>query len=125
MNKFKDFSKEIAEAEAELHKLKQQDNSASTKIDIKKAFAKAEELVEKEKTAEAKKACKNIKSIPSFEIFMSWMFAIRNAMEDDVNKKLWNISPRIAMTRILGNASVAEFLEHHLSEKMLSRIKKN
>lgn len=48
MNKFKDFSKEIAEAEAELHKLKQQDNSASTKVDIKKAFAKADTKVEVE-----------------------------------------------------------------------------
>lgn len=56
MNKFKDFSKEIAEAEAELHKLKQQDNSASTKIDIKKAFAKADtvEKVEVIKIEESK-----------------------------------------------------------------------
>ena len=91
----------------------------------RRKFEHAEKLDKNGKKEEAKKTRKSIKTIPSFEIFMSWMFAIRNAMADDVNKKLWNISPRIAMTRILGNARVAEFLEHHLSEKMISRIKKN
>ncbi len=91
----------------------------------RRKFEHAEKLDKNGKKEEAKKTRKSIKTIPSFEIFMSWMFAIRNAMTDDVNKKLWNISPRIAMTRILGNARVAEFLEHHLSEKMISRIKKN
>ena len=90
----------------------------------RKAFAKAEELVKKEKTAEAKKACKNIKSIPSFEIFMSWMFAIRNAMHEEANRKLWKISHKLAIARILGNARVAEFLDHHMSDKMISRINK-
>ena len=41
MSRFKDFSKEIAEAEAKIKELKQQ-NKSSTKVDIKKAFAKAD-----------------------------------------------------------------------------------
>lgn len=90
----------------------------------RKNFEKAEKLDKKGNAKEAKKARKSIKSIPSFEIFMSWMFAIRNAMHEDVNRRLWKISSRLAMTRILGNARVAEFLEHHMSDKMISRINK-
>ena len=90
----------------------------------RKDFEKAEKLDKKGKVEEAKKARKNIKSIPSFEIFMSWMFAIKNAMHEETNRRLWKISSKLAMTRILGDVKVAEFLEHHLSEKMIARINK-
>lgn len=87
-------------------------------------FEHAEKLDKNGKKEEAKKTRKNIKTIPSFEIFMSWMFAIRNAMCEETNRKLWKISHKLAIARILGNAKVAEFLEHHMSDKMISRINK-
>lgn len=42
LSMFQDFSNEIAEAEAKIKELKQQNKSTSTKVDIKKAFAKAD-----------------------------------------------------------------------------------
>lgn len=98
--------------------------SKSESKKARKDFEKVKKLDKKEKTEEVKKARKNIKPIPSFEIYKSWILAIWNAMSEESNRKLWKISHKLAITRILGNAKVAEFLDHHMNDKIVSQINK-
>ena len=72
-----------------------------------------------------KKAKKEVKKNPAFDVFMSWMFALRHALKSsETNRKLWSIDKRSCIEYILKSESVAEFLAKHLSKKMESRLVK-
>lgn len=94
----------------------------------KEARIKAQDAVKKAKevgetpAAGLEKAKKEVKLPVTFEIFIGWMFAIRSAMSNKLNRELWKTNRITVLDGLFGVPAVSEFLATHMTKQMEARI---
>ena len=115
------FSKDEKPADAGKKKKREvgEDDGKDVSEDLPKP-AKDDSVVDEEK---AKKKSETKRSNPTYEVFMTWLLDIKNAIRSSKSaKKLWSIDREMCIGTVLQSEEVAKFLVDHVDTNKLDRL---